>query len=304
MTASCARPSRRCCSRSASGARDGVTPSSVAQPSRRPPVRRVARHRATSRGCGDTAARARDRGDCRRWRRRRPHGGNRRLRAAYGARRCGARTYRTREALRSRRAAVTRDAVAGSRRAAVPALHGRSMRRMPAPAPGATTRSSREERRSSATRCAASAGATSTVRRVEPSDAQWRYRRKLTLHSAATARVDRRPASVRRSGRRLRPRRLSRSRTSASWRCGASCAPRSTLLPAAPALRVAVRLLDEGAAAVVVEGGKCVAARRSSFFARCAVGDGALVAAREDGARRVASPRAPRRQRRRRRSRR
>jgi 23S rRNA (uracil1939-C5)-methyltransferase len=89
---------------------------------------------------------------------------------------------------------------------------------------------------------------------VEPSDAQWRYRRKLTLHlrRIGGARVaglhpydD--PAAV----FDLRDCPITDERVIAVW---AELRLAFDLLPAEPALRVAVRLV-EGGAAVVVEGG-------------------------------------------------
>lgn len=90
---------------------------------------------------------------------------------------------------------------------------------------------------------------------VEPSDGQWRYRRKLTLH-------------VRRLGGRwiaglhpyddpdavfdLRDCPITDERVMAVW---SQLRPAFSLLPRERALRVAVRLLDSGAA-VVVEGGR------------------------------------------------
>jgi 23S rRNA (uracil1939-C5)-methyltransferase len=100
---------------------------------------------------------------------------------------------------------------------------------------------------------------------VEPSDAAWRYRRKLTLH-------------VRRAGARwiagLHPYDdpstvfdlvdcpITDERVLAVWR---ELRPTLDRLPRDPALRVAVRLLDEGAAATV-EGGRAWPAA-DAFFA-------------------------------------
>jgi 23S rRNA (uracil1939-C5)-methyltransferase len=90
---------------------------------------------------------------------------------------------------------------------------------------------------------------------VEPSDVQWRYRRKLTLHLRREAGrwiAGLHPYDDPVAVFDLRDCPITDERVLAVW---SEIRAAFELLPAEPALRVAVRLLEDGAA-VVVEGGK------------------------------------------------
>ena len=221
-------------------------------------------------------------------RRRRPHRGDGRVRAAHGAGRRRARAYRTREA-RSRAASCSRSTSRRRRASSRPVRTTRATGA--ADASSSICRTTRSSRRSGAIigdalRRIGRRDVADPV--VEPSDAPWRYRRKLTLHCAASATAGS-PACIRTT---IRSRVFDLARLSDHGRArarpsGASCAPRSTLLPRERALRVAVRLLD-AAQRSRSKAGAC-GARRRRFFERVPAVDGALVASGRGRTRRVAA---------------
>ena len=86
------------------------------------------------------------------------------------------------QAVCARASRVARGGVARAHRAGVRALRGRPVRRMPDPASRLSARSFARSARSSATRSRRIGKRDVENPVVEASDAQWRYRRKLTLH--------------------------------------------------------------------------------------------------------------------------